>query len=66
MAFVVHDFSSDSLRLTEMSSRLRWRAAEWLDFYQKALKDGPLDDVLQMLNAMKSQIEENKKAGKKE
>ena len=48
-----------------MSSRLLWRAAEWLDFYQKSLKDAPLDDVLQMLNAMKGQIEENKK-GKKE
>merc|ERR1711918_254005 len=29
---------------------------EWIDFYQKSLKDAPLDDVLQMLNAMKSQI----------
>ena len=33
---------------------------EWLDFYNKSLKDAPEEDVLNMLNAMKEQIAANK------
>merc|ERR1712139_689222 len=33
---------------------------EWLDFYKKSLKDAPLEDVLQMLEAMKTTIAEQK------
>merc|ERR1712070_1262273 len=33
---------------------------EWLDFYQKSLKDAPLDDVLGMLNQMKETIAKDK------
>merc|ERR1712017_41734 len=33
---------------------------EWLDFYKKSLKDAGLDDVLSMLEQMKTKIAESK------
>merc|ERR1711924_92617 len=35
-------------------------ADEWLSFYKNALKDAPVDEVIEMLNKMKATIAEDK------